>query len=155
MPKPTPFREAKPLGHFIEHLAELPRWSWLYIAVTEPDITLDTACHPTATDSRDMSEEEIQEFEAYTELSGLRSFFYRDQLRDIIENLRLQRSDFTPQQLATAIDFYWKHDAFIDFSTHAAEPCDAANGGIASLLQPGRLVAAVAELGSLGTKCTE
>jgi len=36
----------------------------------------------------------------------LRSFFYRDQLRDIIENLRQQRSHFTPQQLATAIDFY-------------------------------------------------
>jgi hypothetical protein len=120
MPTPSPFREAKPLGYFIEHLAELPRWSWLYIAATEPDITLDTVCHPTATDSRDMSEAEIQEFEVYAERIGLRSFFYRDQLRDIIENLRQQRSDFTPQQLAAAIDFYWRHDAFIDLSTQAA-----------------------------------
>ena len=120
MPTPNPFHEAKTLGHFIEHLAELPRWSWLYVAATESGITLDTVCHPTATDSRDMSEEETREFEAYAERIGLRSFFYRDQLRDIIENLRLQRPDFTPQQLAAAIDFYWRHDAFIDLSKHAA-----------------------------------
>ncbi len=120
MPTPTPFHEAKSLGYFIEYLAELPRWSWLYITATESDITVDTVCHPMATDSRDMSEEEIEEFEAYAERSGLRSFFYCDQLRDIIENLRLQRSDFTSQQLVTAIDFYWRHDAFIDLSAHAA-----------------------------------
>jgi hypothetical protein len=120
MPASNPFREAKPLGHFVEHLAELPRWSWLYIVADEGEITLATVCHPTAEDSRDMSEEEIQEFEAYTERIGLHSFFYRDQLRDIIENLRQQRSAFTSQQLAMAIEFYWRHDAFIDLSTQAA-----------------------------------
>ena len=120
MPTPNPFSEAKPLGYFIEHLGELPRWSWLYISAEEREITLDTICHPQAHDSRDMSEDEIQEFEAYAERIGLRSFFYRDQVRDIIENLRQQRSDFTTQQLATAIDFYWRHDAFIDLSTQTS-----------------------------------
>ena len=98
MPAPNPFREAKRLGFFIEHLAELPRWSWLYIARKETEITLDTLCSPTAADSRDMSEEEIHDFETNAEHSGLRSLFCRDQLRGIIDNLRLQQSDFTPQQ---------------------------------------------------------
>ena len=35
-------------------------------------------------------------------------------------------------------------------SDHAAQPCAAANGGIALLFESPRLVAAVAELGSLG-----
>jgi hypothetical protein len=120
VPVPDPFRKAMPLGHFVVHLAELPLWSWLYIAADTPEITLDTLCHPTATNSRDMSEDEIQEFEAYAKRIGLRSFFCRDQLRDIVENLTQQRSDFTSQQLATAIDFYWRHDAFIDLSAPAA-----------------------------------
>jgi hypothetical protein len=60
------------------------------------------------------------EFEAYAERIRLRSFFCRDQLRDIIENLRQQRTDFTRPQLATAVDFYWRRDAFIDLSTPAA-----------------------------------
>jgi len=119
MPTLNAFLEAKPLRYFIERLAELPRWVWLYIAADESKITLDTFCHPTATDARNMSDEEIQAFEAYAERAGLRSFFCRDQLEEIIENLRLQRSDFTPQHLAAAIDFYWRRDAFIDLSTHA------------------------------------
>lgn len=120
MPAPSPYCETKRLGFFIDRLSELPRWSWLYIADVETEITLDTLCLPTATNSRDMSEQEIQEFEAYAKRAGLRSFFNRDQLQDIIENLRQQRADFTPQQLATAIDFYWRHDAFIDLDTRSA-----------------------------------
>ncbi len=120
MLKPNPFRETKRLGFFIDHLADLPQWSWLYIADAETKITFDTLCLPTATNSREMSEEEIQEFETFAKRAGLRSFFCHNQLREVIENLKQQRTDFTPQQLATAIDFYWRHDAFIDLSTGAA-----------------------------------
>lgn len=116
MPALNPFHDAKRLGAFVEHLAELPRWAWLYISNTETKITLDTLCLLTVTDSRDMSEEEIQEFEDWAEREGLRLFFCRDQLEDIIENLRQQSAGFTPQQLAAAIDFYWRRDAFIDLS---------------------------------------
>lgn len=121
MPTPQPISEARPLGYFIDHLAELPRWSWLYVSVDETEITLDTPCRPTARDSRDMSEENIQEFAAYCERIGLRSFFYRDQLRDIIENLRRQRSEFTSHELVAAINFYWRCDAFIDLSRSGAQ----------------------------------
>ena len=81
---------------------------------------MDTLCLPTATDTLDLSTEEIEEFDAYAEHSGLSAFFCRDQLEGIIKNLRQQSADFTPQQLATAIDFYWRHDAFINMSIHAA-----------------------------------
>ena len=122
MTTPPPISDTKPLGYFIDHLAELPRWSWLYVSDDEAEITLDTPCRPVARDSRDMSEEEIQEFEAYCERIGLRSFFNRDQLRDIIENLRQQRSDFTSPELVAAINFYWRCDAFIDLSRSGAQP---------------------------------
>jgi len=111
-----PFGEAKPLRHFIDHLAELPRWSGLYISADEACISLDTACHPETRDSHDMSEEEIQEVETFADRIGLRLFFNRDQLEDIVANLRQQRSDFTAEELAAAIDFFWQHDAFIDLS---------------------------------------
>jgi hypothetical protein len=119
MLSPAPFREAQPLGYFIEHLAELPPWVWLYIAADESSISLATVCHATATDSRNMSEEEIQELELSAESDGLLLFLSRGQLQDIVENLSQQRRGFTSQQLTAAIDFYWKHDAFIDLSTHA------------------------------------
>jgi len=121
MPTSNLFREPCRLGHLVEHLTELPSWSWLYIGADQTAITLDTLCLPTATDSRDMSEEEIQEFEAHAQSNGLRAFFCRDQLQDIIENLRRQRAEFTPQQLAVAIDYYWRRDAFIDLSTPAGQ----------------------------------
>ncbi|MGB3393958.1 MAG: hypothetical protein WA956_08690 [Stenotrophomonas sp.] len=120
MPTSHPYQEAKPLSYFVTHLAELPDWSWLYIAADASEILSDTICHPTATPSCDMSDEEIEAFEAYAECAGLRSFFCRDQLQQIADNLTGQCSTFTQKQLVTAINFYWRHDAFIDLSAHAA-----------------------------------
>ncbi len=48
----------------------------------------------------------------------MRCFFYRDQIEEIRANLGLQCSSFSPEQFIAAIDFYWKHDAFIDLSTN-------------------------------------
>jgi len=115
-----PFLQAKPLHDFIAHLAELPEWAWLYIAAGESEITLDTVCRPCAINSCDVSAEEIEEFEAHAKREGLRSFFCQAQLEDIVGNLRQQRPGFTRQQLADAVNYYWKHDAFIDLSTEAA-----------------------------------
>ncbi len=120
MTRPNLFRDTKRLGFFVEHLAELPRWTWLYISDTETHITLDTLCMPSAINSHDVSEEETQEFEAYAERNGAQCFLCPDQLEEIIENLRQQRSDYSLQQLASAIDFYWRNDAFIDLSLDPA-----------------------------------
>ena len=115
-----PFEQPRSLRDFLSRLSEVPRHVWLYIPATVTNITLDTPCYATAFDSRDLSPEEQDEFDALAERTLLRCFFYRDQLEDIRANLMLQRSDFTPDQFITAIDYYWRHDAFIDLSTNVA-----------------------------------
>jgi hypothetical protein len=117
MTAPNVFREAMRLGRFIELLPETPRWTWLYITDSVSTVTLDTLCLPTATASRDLSNEELEEFDAYATRNGLRPFLCHDQVRDIIQNLRLQRPEFTQQQLSAALDHYWRHDAFIDLTS--------------------------------------
>src|SRR5690242_13817609 len=111
MPTRSLFLKARSLSDVVEHLAELPAWAWLYISGAEPKVTLKTGCLQTAVGSRDMSEVESSAARA-----GLKCFLSRDQLEDIIENLRQQTPEFTLDQLAAAIDHYWRHDAFIDLS---------------------------------------
>jgi len=120
MPLTQPFEQPKPLRDFLGQLSALPRHNWLYIPASVTDITLDTPCYATTLISRDLSPDEQDEFDALAERTGLRCFFYRDQLEDILANLRLQRVDFTPELFTEAIDFYWRHDAFIDLSTKVA-----------------------------------
>ena len=115
-----PYQEARPLSYFVSHLADLPNWLWLYVGADTSEILIDTVCHPTAADSRDMSDEEIERFEAYSTHAGLRSLLCRDQLQEIFDNLKEQQAASSQEELAAAINFYWKHDAFIDLSTHAA-----------------------------------
>lgn len=115
-----PFEQPRPLRDFLPRLSELPRHIWLYISALVTAITLDTPCYATTFDSRNLSPEEQDEFDALAERTGVRCFFCRDQLEEIRTNLTLQRSDFTPEHFVTAIDYYWRHDAFIDLSTNAA-----------------------------------
>jgi hypothetical protein len=115
-----PFEQPKPLRDFLPRLSELPRHIWLYIPASVVVITFDTPCYATTFDSQDLSPEEQDEFDALAERTGMRCFLFRDQLEDIRANLMFQRSDFTPEQFIAAIDFYWRHDAFIDLSTNLA-----------------------------------
>lgn len=116
MPTPSSLLEARPLIDVIEHLADLPEWAWLYVSSSETKVTLKTKCWQAAVNSRDMSDGEIEELEASVARAGLKSFLSRGQLEDIIENLRHQTQEFTPEQLTAAVDYYFRHDAFIDLS---------------------------------------
>lgn len=118
MPRTNPFEQPRPLRDFLSRLAELPRQIWLYIPASVTDITLDTPCYATTFDSRDLSPEEQDEFDSLAEQAEMRCFFYRDQLEDIRANLKLQCADFSLDQFTSAIDFFWRHDAFIDLSTN-------------------------------------
>jgi hypothetical protein len=120
MPLTQPFEQPRPLRDFLSRLAELPRHVWLYIPASVTAITLDTPCSATTFDSRDLSPEEQDEVDSLAERTGMRCFFYRGQLEEIHANLSCQCPDFTPEQFITAIDFYWRHDAFIDLSTNVA-----------------------------------
>jgi len=116
MPLTKPFEQPRPLGGFLARLSDLPRHVWLYIPASATNITLDMACLATTFNSRDLSPEEQDEFDSLTVSSGIRCFVCRDQLEEIRANLGLQRPDFSVEEFVTAIDHYWRHDAFIDLS---------------------------------------
>lgn len=116
MPLTQPFEKPRPLRDILSRLSELPSYVWLYIPASLTDITLDTACYANTVDARDLSPDEQDEFDVLAERTGMRCFFCRSQLEDIRANLTFQRPDFTLEQFLVAIDFYWRHDAFIDLS---------------------------------------
>jgi hypothetical protein len=120
MPITRPFEQPKPLRDFLSQLSELPRHIWLYIPASVTNITSDMPCYATTFDSRDLSPEEQDEFDLTAERTAKRCFFYRDQLEEIRANLGLQCPSFSLEQFIAAIDFYWKHDAFIDLSANVA-----------------------------------
>ena len=120
MPLAEPFEQPKSFRDFLARLSEFPRHVWLYIPVSVTNITLDTLCYATAFNSRDLCPDARDEFDALVGRTGMRCFFGRDQLEDILANLKLQRVDFTPEHFIAAIDLYWKHDDLIDLSTRVA-----------------------------------
>ena len=115
-----PFEQTRHLRDILVRLDELQWYVWLYIPASVTGITLDTPCCPTTFDSREISLDEQDEFDLLTERKGIRCFFCRQQLEDIRFNLDSQCPDFSLEQLVRAIDFYWRHDAFIDLSTKVA-----------------------------------
>jgi hypothetical protein len=80
---------------------------------TTRDLDLGIECFPSDFDSQQASEEQTEEFEVSVAAAGFKPFFCREQLEGILENLRLQRRDPGRTELARAIDYYWKHDAFL------------------------------------------
>jgi hypothetical protein len=113
MPLPAHFAGPKPLGDIIDHLREMPWSGWLYVRNATRDIDLAVECFPSDFDSQQASEEEAEEFEASVAAAGFKPFFCREQLEGILENLRLQRRNHGRAEIAKAIDYYWKRDAFI------------------------------------------
>jgi hypothetical protein len=113
MPLPAHLGEPKPLAYIVDHLDELPWSCWLYVRSTTRDIDLTIECFPSGFDSQQASEEAADDFDASVAAAGFKPFFLRDQLQGIIDNLRQQHRDFGREDLARAIDHYWKRDAFI------------------------------------------
>ena len=113
MPLPEYLGESKPLGHFVDHLNELSWSCCLYVRHTMRDIDLAIECFPSDFDYQQASEGEAEDFEASVTAAGFRPFLFRDQLQGIVDNLRRQRREYERSDLARAIDYYWKRDAFI------------------------------------------
>jgi len=99
------FRQVKPLKYFLQEKAQY--YQWLFFAENE-EVTLDTSCLAVREDF-----DEFDEFAEQLEDSNIRSFLSTAQLEDIVENLRLQKADYTDEELLAAVNFYWKNDAFI------------------------------------------
>jgi len=113
MPLPEGLGTAKQLAYFVDHLDELPASGWLYIRADTDEIKLATECYPVEIESRDVSEDEMVAFETAWKASGFKGFLCDGQIREIIGNLEEQRAAYTRGELERAVDFYWRHDAFI------------------------------------------
>ncbi len=103
-------REARTLATIIADLDSLPRENWLFIQ-EDAKVSMQVMCREVATD--DFADEQI---EKYCKNKKLKSFLYKDQLEDIISNLREQIPQPTIEELEAAIMYYWQHDAFISVS---------------------------------------
>jgi len=108
--------ESKPLVWWINNLTNMARDTWLWIPDGTKYLGESTPC--VAVSSRELSPEEQDRQEAELEQSGLRYFFYKDQIADIVESLRQQKPTYSLAELFLAINFYWQSDAFIDITAH-------------------------------------
>jgi hypothetical protein len=106
------FSPPESLQSLLARLDRLPEHAWAYIPLGA-GITLDTQCRVCTIDSRDFSPEEDDELDEFPQSIGLRIFLSKAQLEDIVSNLAQQVSAYSASQLVAAIDYYWRHDAFI------------------------------------------
>lgn len=109
------FTNPTPLRSVIDALGSLQN-QWLYIPAATKEIEFATPCSSLAIDENELSPEEQDELDAYPETAGLKSFLCISQLEDIAQNLRHQFPNFSDQDLVKAINYYWRHDAFISLA---------------------------------------
>lgn len=117
------FKEPLTLRLVIDGLGSLPD-QWLFIPSATRAIDFATPCYCLSIDANELSPEEQDELDAYPETIGLGSFLCVSQLEDVAQNLRQQVPQFSDKDLVQAINYYWRHDAFIDLVGRS--PCGLA-----------------------------
>ncbi|MGP9806977.1 DUF7716 domain-containing protein [Halomonas sp. AOP12-C2-37] len=105
--------KSKPLDLWANNLKTMPRDIWLWISQETNNLRPDTRCF-AVDDGIDLSPDEQAQREVDLEKSGLVCFFHKDQLEDIEQNLMAQKKEYDQRDLYAAINYYWKHDAFIN-----------------------------------------
>lgn len=106
------FTESRPLGFFLGERGAFPD-QWLYIPREISKIDLSTPCYILAIDPHELSPEEQDELDEYLKSVGLSCFLTFTDLEQVAENLRQQRRNASDLDFLGAIDYYWRHDAFI------------------------------------------
>ena len=105
--------DPKALSEWLQETAEYPADGWLYIKESEQSINSDTSCWPCIVESRDLNDEEYDAMESYLEQSGYKLFLGKDQIEEIVANLKQQKPSYSSPQIFEAINYYWLNDAFI------------------------------------------
>lgn len=105
------FDKPQKLEWWLQNIENMSRDYWLYIPSSTEEITFETLCLPINEDDLSPEEQDLQD--EMLEKSGLSCFFYKDQLEDIISNLKAQNQNFEKNNLLKAINYYWLNDAFI------------------------------------------
>jgi hypothetical protein len=99
-----------PLGDFLRHPKQLQ--GWLYTDARDT-VGFATLCRATLVNPREFSEEESEAREAFLLKEGFRCLLSRDQIEDVISNLRYRYPHPTPEQIEEALAFFLTHDSFI------------------------------------------
>lgn len=86
---------------------------WLLYQGASGDLDGDTEMFPVSGDVWDLSNEQFDWFDAAIRENGYSSFLNLDQLEDVIDNLGLQRQDYSNTDLIDAVKYYFARDAFI------------------------------------------
>lgn len=105
--------ESKPLDWWVNNLEIMSRDTWLWIFQQTKCLQPDTGCF-AVDEGIALSPDEQDQREVDLEKSGLTCFFSKDQLEDIVQNLKAQKNNYGQQDLYAAINYYWKNDAFIE-----------------------------------------
>ena len=111
MPEVQEAAPPRTLREIIRSLHMLRHGDWLMIPRDTKRITLDLPCRTVFLD--DYLDDEIED---YCTREQVREFFYSGPLEEIRHNLAAQRPNYSDAELETAIDFYWRRDAFIEFT---------------------------------------
>ena len=124
---PAYISEVVTLGSLISDLASYPDHTWVYASGDFLDsVELDLECHLCVLNSRDFTDAENDQREQDLEDDGLGALFSKQQLEDILTNLRL-RKDLGDSDIARAVDYYVFHDAFLPEKPIKGEQVGAGN----------------------------
>ncbi len=108
MPKVKEFCSPMSLQLLFDSLADIPWQNRVYIANSTSKIELETLCYIV-----DIDEHLDDEIESYEEENALKDLFHCQTIEDIRCNLQHQLPMYSRTQLAEAIDYYWRNDAFV------------------------------------------
>ncbi len=99
---------------WLTQIGRFPGDGWLVIRDDTEIIRGDLVCWPKVFSARDLSDDEYDQLDDWLNENGYEYFLNQDQLGEIVENLRQQDPSYSTEALVTAVNFYWRNDAFID-----------------------------------------
>lgn len=108
-------KDIVPLRGVLEQLGELDERAWLYLSATErwqldsgAAVLVSEEVPPELEDDPDAG---VPEF---AKTNGLMQVLQVSTVKEIVENVRLQREHPEPETLLRALLYYFDHDAFVE-----------------------------------------
>ncbi len=85
-----------------------------WMITDQVDYSLDMMIFQVHPESWDLDDDEYEklEDEVLSQGKGFGNVLNADQLEDIIDNLKMQKSDYSDKELEAAINYYSEHDTF-------------------------------------------
>ena len=103
--------EFKPLSWFLKNLKHVPDYASFWVPTETSELYSDLSCIVVEEDI-DLSDEELRLRESKLKELGLKELLSKEQIEDVEGNLRAQVTNYNLEDLISATDYYWKHDAY-------------------------------------------